>query len=1632
MNTPSPAFYHAHITRAFPGWSKYLHPKDASDLIRSARAPYLDEQGTPFSWYAVADEASKQSLGKALRARDASARALADALRHKRDPITFSAPLLQEALGVQIPVGTAQYVFQPFKMEQDWILEPVDTGLPPSGDPVRPVPTVTADGPARMTSLLAAALHNFESLEAVGPLSTLRAGPQDDTPLPGLSVHRFVQVCRHLDLGGRYQRHLADIYHGTEATVIQQAWVQACLDQLRLDAHVAALSGLISWAARQTLLNWSVPGSSVTYAGRPLTCQRLELFGIPLHDVLVISAEGDDQVNPCLLYMPGHPEQPLREFRSIRALGKQLALSLQASATRRYVLGKALLAQQPALDAYLQSALFEQREHLGEQVWVPAASPRLRAELRRLPGTPWHDLYTAYVRKLMADAEYIAVPTARLDAEARLTLLEHWLDQGLDVLNVAAMFVPGLGQVMLAATAAQVLNGIFHGIERWEDGQRAEALGQVESLLLNALVGVAVGGASVAVKASGFVDAMESVMIDQEARLWYPDLRAYRSDVVIAPQALPNALGQYVLNDRHYVRLEEGWYEQTLDNDGRWRLRHPRDPRAYAPLFTHDGATGWRLVHETPLDWDRLTLARRLGPAGHALKDVDVMAALTASDTDDALLRHCHLASEPPPVLLTDAFVRLGVDDEVEDLITRVRKGLPLPTYKNYAAAVLPQLPGWPEDHVLEIFEGSELWGASVRYGRSPQLGDVIVKMTHDQLARGDLAKVVIEQVDAKTLAAVLPSGTAVEPPVQALQQVLADALTRQRNILFARLQTARQEAATATARTLGQHFTGLPDSALNALVDAASQAERRQLETGRVPLRVAEEARRLQARCRLERALLGLHRPSLATDDTQTLLAALREAEPELSADQLFDAACRRRTWAARALGQQPVKPGFRSPLRLSDGRLGYPLSGRPRLLPWQRSARTRLQDLYPSLTEAERTQLLTQLRARGPLDDQLVALQREQDALAVSLLRWTEAVDGEERQDRRLFSQALNRAWRREGGTELVIANLRVDELPSVPARFDHVSSLHLRGMDLRSMPSNFLQSFPRLERLNVAFSPNLDTEALFQALSSAPRLRALTLEAINLERLSARAEAALTGLRSLTELSLQRNLLVLTEPNWRTLASLPLTVLNLRLNRITLTPAMAGLIGEMITLQRLDLSLNPLREAPALSRLIHLHTLHLHDCELGTWPEELTALMERPDHALRRLDLSDNHITQVPGLPALLDSPYVRELSSAPLERYWRFNFNGLERETARRLVATGVAVLEHDLFVDPAQPVDWLDGASEAQRHLWRNLFDDDAHRDLRDVIERVGGSAQARDNLRTLRAQVWALLERAADDTVLRERLNEIAGDFPATCGDAGADAFSALQIEVLAYDESTTSELPGPYLFNFYRRLFRRDQVNALAARLHAARFERQAVLIARAQGQASDGPLPPLDTLDDISDDRLLGGGVDDIEIRLALRQALAEPLEFPEPSQDMLYRDTAQVSLTTQYNVEEAVRALDADAQARRRWIAAQPAWQRFLRRREAAQFDAVDARWHDGLDYLASCLDTDSPLVDRLDASVVSVLSDVLASSPLDEAGRPRRLALNEQMYRQAVGRISAARQAAVDALVARLTAEQDPNP
>ncbi|EKT4522701.1 hypothetical protein QEM13_001940 [Pseudomonas putida] len=1654
MTTEAP-FHHAQIVRSLPSWSKHVHAHYLSGLLARLRKDYLQADGTAHGWYAEASAAQQQALREAIERRDSSRKALQHALKPLKGITEFCKPLLERRLGIDDPVEQAQYHFQPFKPIIEAITEDTATVAAQTD---RQRYERDPQGKARMLSLLEAALHNFESPDAAGPFSALQRSKTDTrpvaSPVAGLTAAGFVRICRDLDLGQQYQQHLASLFEGPASAWIQRLSIQANRDELTVQAWIARLRGRLSEAGHAALMQLCQSAADPQYAGRPLKCWRISLFATALNEVLVIGPDQDDATNPCIVYIPGAPDAPLHEYASASQAAGDLTKRMQDTGLLRQVIGFAPHALQGELTGKLHQALFTEKRLFGRKVRVNKASPRVLYERIALPDNPWLTLYRDHVRRLKGDAASIAVPTADADAKSRLERLEYWLSAGLDVLNVAAMFVPLLNPIMMTIGAAQIMGSVFHGIEAWEDNDTAQALAQVESIAANLATVAGIGAGLKALKASGFVDAMQSILHEGEERLWCPDLSPYQSPVQLPGELSPDAQGLYALEDRHYIRIEGRTYQLEQGEQGSWRLLHPSASDAYRPRLQHNGHGAWRLALEQPLDWSDVQLMRRLGQVTEGLQDDDLIMVMTATGTDADVLRRVHIDGQRPPALLIDALKRLRTDQETDDVIFRVRHAKPLAAYKHYALPALPSLPGWPEDHVILAFEGAEVTGNATRYGAAQTAGEVQIKITRTELEQGQLSQTVIAQMKPQALSTLLSTHGADEQGASALNDILADHLAGQRASMFESIYKSRQPALSAPAEVLARQFGGLPVDALDAIVDNASASEEQRLAAGRVSLRIAEEARRLQARARLDRALLGLNRANLANADSQRLADALAVEQPDASPAERLEAAQADRDLAARLIGQQPIKPRWRSPMRLSDGRVGYPLSGRFRFSNLLRGGRdanhTHLQSLYPGLDREQIRALVRDMARHGDVAGQIRVLGEQRTTLAETLQNWADSGTEDEYDNRRRLSRLLNRTWSREGGQHLHLDYLVLDTLPSLPVPFPHITELSMDSLHLQTIPEDFLQSFPNLQRLELANNPQLDTRALFRALRSAPGLRELGISRTPLGQLGADAREALSAMRHLRSLHILRAGLTLDVADMQVLERLPLQILRLDSNAIELTPGLAAHFNQLTSLRTLSLTDNPLGIAPQLARLHNLEGLYLDGCQLTQWPTGLTELMERQDCQLRVLQLSTNQITEFPALERILQSAFVNELRTGRRLIIWSFLDNGIPEETAERLRGVGVRILEtRELLPQPpaanvpavppeVAPVQWLATATDTQRQLWNDLFEDGTYPYLQQVIERVGRSVQARNSPQALAQQIWTLLETASQDEHLRAHLEQIASDFPPTCGDAGTDGLSTLEIEVLAYEESANGEITGPHLFVFYSRLYRREQVNELAFRLYATRLRRQARYLAwRNLPSAQRGPLPvlpPLDPLDDISLEQLGEGLIDDIEIRLALRQAVASRLDFPEPTHEMLYRQTAMVSDHTVDEVVDAVERFEEDEDndpLRQAWVARQPSWRRFLKKRYAQDFDALSERWQSGLDYLEYCMDSEAEPVEFLDEAVIKVLEPVLPEQPLDAAGQLRRVAVNEGVHLEATRVLFKGRQEEEEALLLELTKQQDPN-
>ncbi|MFF7109089.1 dermonecrotic toxin domain-containing protein [Pseudomonas sichuanensis] len=1644
METPTPPYHQQHILNGIPDWTRQLHPKHINRLMRHAHNEHIQENGQPTAWFSTASADHQLQLREAIRRRTVSRKRLAQALSELQTLPQFCEPLLKNALHINVPVSEAQYCFQPFELvptgdlenllalddlglsagayQQQWTAEPVGTPVP--------------------RSLLEAAMHNFEGMAEVGPLSTLQVSPHDPASIPGLSVSNFVTRCRTLDLGKRYQTHLDGVFKGTREEQVRAAWISAHRAELTVQTMIALIRNRVTQPGFEALRHFCVEGATPRYGSHPITVRSLKVLGMQVHDAMLLGpANTTDQ--DVIAYLPFDDDCPLQEFASLEKLTTYLIDRLRNKDYRQRFVEHIGQADRPRMGLELDKAL----RTIG--IVIPSPPGRLPTGIRpvskpelgirqlQIAAPHWNNLYDEHVRAIKRNAEAIAVPTAMVDATARKKLLESWEELGLNVLNVAALLVPGLDVVMLGVFAIQVMDNIFHAFEAWKEGDYAEAVAQLESLALTAATVVVIGAAAKLIKASGFVDWLERITVEGKEKLWHPQLTAYRSQVALPAELKPNDQGMYRLDDKDFIRLDGETFEVQKNTRGNWELLHPQDPTAYRPPLHGNGKGAWRLAHERVTDWPTPKLLRRLGPNTDLLSDADLLAVLDSTGLDRGTLEAVLADGEPLPTLLEDALLRLSKDIEADDIIARTRDGQPLAAYKSFAASALSSLPGWPEDVLIKVYDGPEPWGNATRYGRD-QLGDREIPLTRSDLDRGGLARIVLDHLDEASLARLLPEGTTAGQRQQALQDLLADHLLAQRQNLFDSLYLGQRSPLSPAAQVVGKQFPALAQNTLEDIVGATRSTERARLLAGRVPLRVAEQARSLQARVRMDRALLGLHRPTLENADSRLIRRSLLTRHPEWTAKQVFKAALADRPGMARLLGQQAIRPNFRPPMRLSDGRQGYPLS------PWGSNSRwkSELKGLFPALSDRQMGELLATLRSRGDVPSQIKAMTQEISTLRAELDQWVELTPESGQPNTQHIVHELIRCWHRVGGDtlELVDLDTSVIELPSMSARFDHITTLRLNNVNIVNIPEDLLQSFPSLERLHIRNSQDLHASSLFEALQHAPKLRELHVEGCLLLELSDPAHLVLPKLTELETLSLRRNELTLSVADLQALARLPkLSKLDLYHNNITLDATQASLFADIRRLRELNLGGNPLRVSPDLSRMISLQTLNLEHCELDAWPTGLNNLMQNEMGVLRQVNLSSNRIATVPDPDALLRTYFMHNLRFDLGSRQLLLNYNPLGAQLRGRLTRAGVAAeAEVGLEEDAAQRVNWRETANAQEQETWDNLFGDDEYTNLRQAIELVGMSRAAQENSSALAEQIWQLLARAAEDTQLCKRLNEVAGTFPVSCGDAGADVFGTLQIEVMAYDRADGQPNVTPELFDFFRSLYRRDQVNELAMDICNARVNRRTRLLERrdweAQPAAERGSAPILPALynsDTITDAVLLderGLGLDLIEIRLALRSELAKELDFPELQPKMLYRDLAKIDGPLSIRVEEAVRERDADLPDRREAVSRHASWRRLLRAQYLDRFDGLRERWDEGLDYLESCLDNSDPQ-GTLEQPVVEALTSALGESPLDAQAQPRRLAINESQYVTGTQRMALGLENDEDALYLELTSPLD---
>ena len=440
----------------------------------------------------------------------------------------------------------------------------------------------------------------------------------------------------------------------------------------------------------------------------------------------------------------------------------------------------------------------------------------------------------------------------------------------------------------------------------------------------------------------------------------------------------------------------------------------------------------------------------------------------------------------------------------------------------------------------------------------------------------------------------------------------------------------------------------------------------------------------------------------------------------------------------------------------------------------------RLQLKELYPEFSNVETDDLLH--RVGGGAQAHIDGLKQQFQQLNTDLSGWIDqAADDVEEMDIDFLvagdvgAQGMNPMQIAAFNVQLLNDAIRyertsrselVDELIAIwrkrsPQQDSSYSGHHLSGFRLDMA----YEDYHRLPLLNVRLNDVTELsmlsfhlterESLNGFLESFPNLRILDMQGVDLRL--ADADGNLESILPSTIAQLQH-----------------LTSLNLRSTQLTFEQNTAAQLSQLVNLQSLDLSDNPLGVPPVVLGMDQLRSLKLNDTGIATCP---VGIMEQP--YMTTLDLSNNQIHRVP--QAVLNQAIARD-------RVLLWNNPLTDEDTLQRLVThreqTGINLWLSAPGPGYSDPATWLNGVEAAQRNVrlevWRRLALRPGGGRFLGSMNTLSLTADFQVNYLDLQARVWRLLTDvdASDELWARLTLNP---PMPAGAFDNPFAVFTALE-----------------------------------------------------------------------------------------------------------------------------------------------------------------------------------------------------------------------------------------------------------
>lgn len=1475
----------------------------------------------------------------------------------------------------------------------------------------------------RTVSLIDAALHNFASDETHLPYSTFISKTDPDRDLFDISpinkkitVSQFQNLCRELDIGAQYKAHLETLLLNRETvaeTYLRTRTQQSQQAALKAAANMAQMKNDIGRSAYALIRELLLGRQDLALDGQPMLVCDLGMMDLTFTGILIIRP---DPAHPqrsasMIAYVPHDPEHPLKQYPSTLDFMKELSRQLRVNKTlpstginyRQFFSQFVDHEQRGHFFAGLEQRLTYVKWYPKEPAdsrpsWreTPVENPQLQFSAPAISAPLWTYLYQQRLNKILNDARSIAVSTADADDKARWAWWENFKKIPEDIFNAALLvltpFVPGLGELMLVYTAFQLTEDVVEGAVDLAQKHWTELAEHVVGVVTDVVqLGAFAAGAAIGnefrLKISSFVEGMRPVrLLDHETRLWHPDITPYaQAELALPGASKPDAKGLHQYAGKTVLPLEGTHYEVKYDRDsGQHRIQHPSRPQAYAPQLRHNERGAWIHEGEQPQDWDGPILMRRLGHTVDGYTDAELESLRSISGMPADSLRRMYLENAAPSPALADTLMRFKTWDETRNLGQLIRAGQPLEPTAYWFERMAPDLPGWPADKALKVFENADLSGVFRKYGNAQASDTQTLGIGLADVLAGKLPPRLVEFLDDGEMRTLLGREYPPQQRAQALRNQLAQAVETRMPEIFAYQNRLWDYNADAQVQLLQRQFPQLPATVAETLLTQASPAELKIMrEEQRIPLRVKDQARESAFEFSTARASEGLYEPALrGPDSEQMLLNALRLHTDAFAdwrievRDGFYDGGLRCSAGSADAGTIRVLVRDERGRYTVHD-RQGNLLYGSDDLyeaillaLPENKRVALgyrpgqgqyfRRWVLAKTDTPAERRTLLarppirpvvprqTELLLRGPafsrrpltLEDKVRNLYPHLNEAEVSAFGRSLSGNGDAHEHLQRLQHELNTLkqkltdWRQ---SYLSGWDAEYPDSHRARAWWDYQ---HNGG---RFVAERLLACFERTSEVfgersisaQQGYTLDLSSEFLrpdlerwWQQMPQGLKPWIDQVTTLNLDRawFYPAADGLLTDFQHLRQFSARG--CGLTELPEHVGKMRLLETLRLNENQIRLMPPALEQLRNMTRLETLRLDNNPLGVAPNVERMPRLKVLSLIGAGIDTWPP---GLFNKPRPRGFFLDLGSNAITHIPDVPLGSDNAWLiartrvhaEMLSDRVRITYEEYRVSvGMHAHLSYSPAASNL--LERwPLFVDTTFSHE-TGGIGTYRPEAWHDLAQEPGSQGFFQVLEGLTRSADYEEGGKAndqLTDRVWRMIGAMDIDTPLREQLLLMSTN-PEGCEDAGAQLFNNMGVRVLASEA----------------RLYSTDR----------AELERKLVTLAK--GSARLGQVSEIAR----SDIKARSGDPDEVEVHLAYETGMAKPLELPWQSEAMKFRPTAGVSDQT---IEHAIKTvLEAEAgDGLVNQMIEQPFWEQYLRNNWPGEMEANKRLHMDKLDLL-----------------------------------------------------------------------------